>query len=242
MSILDQVAVNRRRTSYRPTTIRQLFVLRLAQKLGEPGAVTHYAELARRHTDETLLLAYRRALNRGRPPRDLARRFHQQLLAAKEQDNAGEAEQLLSIKVERRSIAIAKFVGTRLDYHEVRHLSSIAEKAQSSAISFLTWVLDNFEFDSVAAEQMSHGDEIRRSVLNQAVLAFLRDNGLPVWEVGRPDLLLAFAHPPLRSRQELREICRDMLWGMFTRTPDSHEIDAAAVGLYVQIERQFHNS
>jgi len=71
--ILDQMTARRRVTSFRPTTARELFVLRLAQKLGEPAAAEHYAELARRHSDETLLLAYRRALNHGPRPLDLAR-------------------------------------------------------------------------------------------------------------------------------------------------------------------------
>src|SRR5579872_3897374 len=127
MSILDQVAERLPRISYRPATIRQLFVLRLAQKLGEPAAVEHYAELARKHNDETLLLAYRHTLNHGHPPRDLGRKFHEELTKTREQNINGEnckdeESRLLAIKVERRSIALAVFIGTRLDYHDVRHL------------------------------------------------------------------------------------------------------------------------
>src|SRR5436190_16991964 len=67
VNILDHVTVKRPLAWFRPTTVRELFVLRLAQKLGEPAAAEHYAELARRHSDETLLLAYRRTINHGHP-------------------------------------------------------------------------------------------------------------------------------------------------------------------------------
>jgi hypothetical protein len=56
-------------------------------------------------------------------------------------------------------------------------------------------------------------------------------------------LLEAYEHPPLRSRVELRRAASTILWSMFnTETPNCQELDAAAIGLYIQTERQFHNS
>src|SRR5688572_23662379 len=121
MSILDQMAVKRSLAYYRPSTIRELFVLRLAQKLREPSAAEHFAELAREHTDETLLLAYRRTMNHGQPARDLGRSFHVELASANEQNDQGQTDRALAIKVERRSIAIAVFIGCKLDFHDVRN-------------------------------------------------------------------------------------------------------------------------
>lgn len=240
MSILDQMTVKRPQSSFRPTTVRQLFVLRLAQKLGESAVAEHYAELARCHSDETLLLAYRHTFNHGHPPRDLARNFHVALASAKEQESEDQTERLLAVKVERRSIAVALFVGTRLDFHSVRHLSSHADKAEGSAIGFLNWAIDNLEIGSAALERMTNVKEIRRTVLNQAILDIMRGNTIPVWEVSKRELLETYGYPPLRSRIELRQAAHEILWALFnTDKPGCQEVDAAALGLHVQTERLF---
>lgn len=240
MRILDHMAVKRPQAWFRPSTIRELFVLRLARKLGEPAAAKHYAELAQEHSDETLLLAYRRTLNHGHPPRDLGRSFHVELASAKEQPDHAQTDRLLAIKVERRSIAVAVFIGSKLDFHDVRHLSSQPEKAETSAIGFLNWVISSFEIESAALEQMANGNEIRRAVLNQAILMLLRASAIPIWEVGKRELLEAYGYPPLRTRIELRQAAQTILWSMFnTDKPNCQELDAASLGLHVQTERCF---
>jgi hypothetical protein len=237
------MAVKRPLTWFRPSTARELLVLRLAQKLGEPSAVKHYAELARQYNDETLLLAYRKTLNNGYPPDDLARAFHRELASARKQGDRTQAERVLAIKVERRCIAVAVFVGTKLDFHDMRTLGAQPDKADSSAIGFLRWVIGSLDIESAALERMTNGDEIRRSVLNKAVLDMLRDSGLPIWEVSKQDLFDAYSYPELRSRVELRQAVTGILWSMFnTDAPNCQELDAASVGLYVQTERQFLNS
>ena len=81
------------------------------------------------------------------------------------------------------------FVGSRLDFHDIRNLSSQPDKAESSAIGFLNWVISSFEIESAALERMTNGNEIRRAVLNQAILSMLRTSAIPVWEVGKWTLL-----------------------------------------------------
>ena len=240
MNILDQMAVKRPQAWYRPTSARDLFVLRLAQKLGEPAAAQHYAELAHRHSDETLLLAYRRTLNHGHPARDLGRSFHVELASARAQNDQNQTDRLLAIKVERRCIAVAIFIGTKLDFHDLRNLSSQPEKAEASAIGFLNWVIGSFEIESATLERMTNGNEIRRAVLNQAILNMLRASSIPVWEVGKRELLEAYGHPPLHTRLELRQAVEKILWSMFnTDKPDCQELDAALLGLHIQTERMF---
>jgi len=239
--ILDKLAAQRASVPFAPATIRHLLVLRLARKLGEPSAAEHYAELARIHHDATLLLAYRRTMNHGHPPRDLARRFHEALASANEQMDEDPAGSVLAIKVERRSIAVAVFVGMKLEYHDLRHLSSSPEKADTSAITFLAWVVDTFGIDSAALERMTNGDEIRRAGLNRTVTSLLRERAIPVWDVRKQDLLDAYGHPSLKTRQELRQAAHNLLWPEFnTETPNGQELDAAALGLHIQIERQFY--
>jgi hypothetical protein len=240
MRILDRMTVKRPLTCFRPTTARELLVLRLAQKLGEPAAVKHYAELARQYNDDTLLLAYRKTLNNGHPPHDLARAFHTELAALRRQDDRSHASCVLAIKVERRCIAVAVFIGTRLDFNDMRTLGAHPDKADSSAIGFLRWVIGSFDIESAALERMTNGNEIRRAVLNKTVLNVLRESSLPIWEVSKQDLFDAYGYPQLRSRMELRQAATGILWSMFnTDTPNCQELDAASVGLYVQTERQF---
>jgi len=241
MSILDQLAERRTRNSFRPTTVRELFLLRLAQKLSDVLAVQHYADLCRGHSDETLLVAYRRTMNHGHPPRDLGRRFHEELGRAREQlDHPSPCERLLAIKVERRCVAAAVFVGLRMDFHDRRYLSSDPRKAETSALGFIEWVIRNFDIQSAALERTAEDDDVRRGVLSRAVLSTLRSEVLPVWEIGRRELLAGFAHPALRSRADLQNAAQTILWSMFnSEQPDRAEIDAAALGLYVQVERLF---
>src|SRR5262249_41638042 len=202
--------VNPRRTmfGFRPTTQRALFVLRLAQKLGEPAAADHYAELARHHNDETLLLAFNRTMNHGHPPRDLPRRFHEYLTNVREQGQRSQGDdggqnRLVAIKVERRSIAVAVFIGMRLDYHDVRHLRAEPEKADASAISFLNWVLGEFEIGSATMEDLN-GSEIRRAGLNRTSPPALRDLTIPVWQVSKANLLAGYCHRAFLDGQHLR--------------------------------------
>src|SRR6266849_5324438 len=99
MTILDQLAARQPHGWFRPTSARELFLLRLAQKLGEPAAAEHYTVLAAGNSDATLLLAYRRTLNDGHPPRDLGRRFHVELASAKQQEDRAQTDRLLAIKI-----------------------------------------------------------------------------------------------------------------------------------------------
>lgn len=247
MSILDRVTVRPPQSRFRPITQRALFVLHLARKLGEPEAAEHYAELARQHSDETLLLAYRRTLNHGHPSRDLARSFHVELATAREQDprqrQDGEGNRLgnlLAIKVERRAVAAAVFVGDKLDHHDARSLSSQQEKAQASALGFLIWILREFDITSATMERMTNGNEIRRAQLNGAILQLLQSETIPAWEVSRRELMEAYGHPALQTREQLRQAADGILWSMVAADQLSPpEIDAAALGLHVQIERLF---
>jgi hypothetical protein len=240
MTILDQVAKQRSAISHRPATVRDLFVLRLAQKLNEATAFEHYAELARKHNDDTLLLAYRRTAKGGRMPPDPGRQFHVELAAAREQYVHGSSGRLLAMKIERRSIAVAVFNNQQLEFHDLRHVPSQPDKAEATVLGFVRWVLTSFELESAALERMTNGNEIRRSALNKAVVELLRASAMPVWEVAKKDLLGGFSHPALGSRRDLRQMAASLLWSQFhTERPDEHELDAAALGLHVQIERLF---
>ena len=90
---------------------------------------------------------------------------------------------LLAVRVERRSIAAAVFCGDHLEYTQMRHLSSTKEKALSSAVGFVDWLLESFAIESVALEALASVEEIQRRTLTDVITETLRDRMLPIWQI-----------------------------------------------------------
>ena len=146
---------------------------------------------------------------------------------------------LISIRVERRAVAVAIFHGEHLEYTDSRQLSSAHDRALDSALGFIEWILDRFPVESATLEVIPNGDEFHRQVLQSAIHTTLRERGLPIWEIPKTDLLTGYGHPPVRSRRELREIAT-AIWPILAGTHAKVFIqDAAILGLHVQTERIF---
>src|SRR5690242_10664202 len=108
------------RSAFRPKSRIELFACRLAQKLGEPQAASHFISLAGNYSEAQLILAYHRAVL-AETDQDLAKRFHDELRRSHpgESSNSRSAN-LISIRVERRAVAVAVFRGDYLEYTQVR--------------------------------------------------------------------------------------------------------------------------
>ena len=146
---------------------------------------------------------------------------------------------MLAVRVERRSIAAAVFCGERLEYTQMRHLSSTKEKALSSAVGFVDWLLESFAIESVALEALASAEEIQRRTLTDEITKTLRDHMLLIWQIPKAELFAACGHPALKSRKEVREMITT-IWPVLAGTQGQTFIqDAAALGLYVQTERLF---
>ncbi len=170
---------------------------------------------------------------------DKGRRFHVELERSHSNGHNGNEVRLVSIRVERRAVAVAIFNGDHLEYTDSRQLSSIQDRALASAVGFIQWILERFPVDSVALEAIVNGHEIQRRVLDAAIQGILRERMLPIWEVPRPELLGGYGYPPLKSRRELRDIATS-IWPVLTGTHAKVFIqDAAILGLHVQTERLF---
>src|ERR1022692_1259245 len=235
-SILDQFRPAQ--SGFTPSRPRDIFALRLAQKLNDASAAAHYAMLAADHSEDHLLPAYRRTL-RESSNGDLGRRFHRELERTGDPGSDHRCAKLLSIRVERRAVAAAVFHGEHLDYTQVRQLSSSREKAVSSAIGFVNWLLANFAVESAALEAIPNGDEIQRQILSDTIQQVLRESMLPIWQIPKVQVFEAFGHPTLRSRKELREVITT-IWPVLAGTKGKGFIqDAAALAWYVQTERLF---
>ena len=238
MTILDRFGP--KPSAFRPRRTADLFALRLAQKLNDAAAASHYAELVTQYSEGELLTAFRRVLNSG--ARDLGRGFHVELRHSSINGSNGHSFELASLRVERRAVAVAVFSGEHLSYTQVRQLSSAKDKALESAVGFVHWIAEQFRLDTAALESIPAGDEIQRQILTHAVVDTLRDHALPIWEVTKQDLFQSYSNPALKSRKELRELVTD-IWPVLAGSNGHSFIqDAAALGLHVQIERSFLNS
>ena len=234
--ILDNFEVPK--SSFRPKTTTELFALILALKLSDPAAVRHYAQLAIQNTQDRMLIAFKRTMRMSKTD-DRGRRFHQELENVRPNVSNGNGSRLIAIRVERRSIAAAIFSGERLEYCQVRQLPSDKEKVIGSAIRFIIWMANQFPSDSVAIEAIPNGNEIQRQIITAAIIKVIRERMLPIWEVAKRDLFLAYGYPPLKCRKELREVIAG-LWPILLGTKSKIFIqDAVALGLYVQVERHF---
>jgi hypothetical protein len=221
---------------FRPSTITELFALRLAQRLNEPRTVRHFLNLVDGYSAGQLLCAYRRTIRNRHA--DLGRGFHKELEQIRSNGPHDRRANLISIRVERRTVAAAIFFGEQLEYADSRQLSSDNDRAFTSAVGFVRWMLNRFQVESAALEAIADG-EFQRRVLHDGISESLRNQGLPIWEIPRDVLFSGCGYPPLRSRVELREIATT-IWPVLAGTHAKVFVqDAAILGLHVQIERQF---
>jgi hypothetical protein len=235
-SLLDRFAPLT--AAFRPSTATELFALRLAQKLGDAPAVRHYASLAESYAEFQMLCAYRRTLRQGHNG-TRGRQFLAELERVNPSGQHNGYARLISIRVERRTIAAAILHGNHIEYADARQLSSSRDKAVQSAVGFVCWLLNRFSVESASLEAIPNGFEFQRRVLHDSVCEVLRDRALPLWEIPKPVLLEGCGHPALKSRAELREIATSV-WPVLAGTHAKVFIqDAAVLGLHVQTERLF---
>jgi hypothetical protein len=234
-SILDQY---KPKTSvFVPETAKDLFALRLAQKLGDAASAAHYAILATEYSEPQLLLAYRRALRDSHQP--LAKRFHQELERVHSTPDHGPTPALIAIRIERRVVAAAIFRGDHLEYVDARQLSSVRDKALISAVGFIGWMLARFPVEAATLEAIPKDHEFHRRTLHDAICNALRESTLPIWDISKAALLEASGYPPLKSREQLRAVAIS-IWPILQGTHARLFLqDAAILGLHAQIERLF---
>jgi hypothetical protein len=232
-SILDRVAKSHL-SEFRPLSVDDYFVLRLAKALGEPAAAPHYAVLASQHTQSILLCAYRKAMDTN--PDHPAPAFHQILESLNGHGNRPlPRPRMMAIRIERRAVAMALFGGTQLEGWRVRQLPSDSMRAEDSCVGFVRTVLDEHHCEGAVFERIS-GDAARVKLHDLAV-GECRALGISVMEISKQTVIESFAHPAPTSRHEIREIVSQMWLVPKLKGGRDFILDAAALGLYVQTER-----
>ena len=238
--ILDRFTQGR--TGFQPASMDELFALVLAYRLGDYLAADHYATLVPEHSPERLVRVYHRALKAARRGGSLAAHFHAELKSGNGHVPSSHPVPLLAIKVERRSVAAAVFIGRHLEDIHVRHLSSVPSRAQSSGVGFINWIMNNFPIESAALECTVNVKDIRRVLLTNTIHeACISPLPLSLWQFPKHKLFEAFGYPALRSRKELRQVVLSMWPVLADRRAVDQALDAVALGALVQTERLFLN-
>ncbi len=146
---------------------------------------------------------------------------------------------LLSIRIERRRIAVAVFSGMRLEYHQVRELSADSHRAQETARRFLIWIVDAFNPALVVMESDGAAEGTRRAELAHVVAGTLMLLKVPRLRIAASEVMGSFAAPGLRTKKSLRSVAA-MLWPeVAERHVHEATYDAAALGLHVQMKGFF---
>lgn len=146
---------------------------------------------------------------------------------------------LAAFKIERRRISVTVFVDEKLDYTGSRQLSSLFPKALDSASRYVDWIKRSFRIEGVALEKEQPNPKTWKSKITTEIIAQLRASGVPIFEIDKNVLLASFAHPALRYRTELRRVVSSIWPILATKDKNVGCLDAAALGLYVQVEKLF---
>ena len=143
---------------------------------------------------------------------------------------------LAAVHIERRSVAIVVFAGTQLEHVQIRHLSSDQSTAEKTLLGFVRSVLDQFEIDRVALQELSPDATTRTRGMHSVLTSSLREAAVSVWNVPQSEIMRAFGVPPLTSRSQLHQ-CVTQIWPSLKSLRNGRTVlGAAAIGLHFQTE------
>jgi hypothetical protein len=147
---------------------------------------------------------------------------------------------LAAFKIFRRSVTVAVFRERNLDFVDIQHLSNVPQVALETLDRFAGWIVENFHPKAAALAAEENEDRPRTQMLAEATERKLLERGIPIWKVSDTELLENYAIPRLTQKHELRSIARSM-WP-YVATQHQAALDAALVGLYIQVERLLSQS
>jgi hypothetical protein len=142
---------------------------------------------------------------------------------------------LAAFKIFRRLATVAVFRGRHLEFIDIHHLSNVPKIAGDTLDRFIGWTVENFHPDTGALAMDEDEDHPRAQLLTDAAERKLLASGVPIWKVNDAQLLVSYGVPALTQKQQLRRTAQ-RLWP-YVPAQHSVALDAALVGLYVQVER-----
>jgi hypothetical protein len=141
---------------------------------------------------------------------------------------------LAAIILQRRTVGIALLRKTRVEEIILRQLSYDLETAQKSTVGFLTEMSNRRKIEFIALLIPKEDASERIHIFHQESIRVVREAGIPLLEVSESELFASYGYPVLSGWAQLRKIGKT-IWPMLNSASPS--IDAALLGLHVQVER-----
>ncbi len=144
---------------------------------------------------------------------------------------------LAAISIERRAVCFTLFQQVQLEDVLVRQLPADEAKAISAVTGFLNQVIEREQVGYFAFIKPPKSASSRYRQFYSASIQAIRAKGVPCIEIPESDLFFAYSYPPLKRRDQLRKVGR-MIWpSLNSQRATRASVDAAVLGLYVQVER-----
>lgn len=144
---------------------------------------------------------------------------------------------LAALGVEQRQIAVALFTRTHLDEILVHHLPSDQEKATTALVAYLRRTIESYCVPLLALQKPPINSRDRQHAIYGNAIAVARLMGVPTWEVSAEELFAGFGYPSLDRKEQLRRVGRNIWPVLASKGIARSSIDAAVLGLHVQVER-----
>ena len=146
---------------------------------------------------------------------------------------------IIALRVERRAICVAVFLGTQLHYTQVHALPGGSDAAETSAAGFVRWCLAHFADGLLAIEARGERASTRSRELSRHVVRVARESGAAVWEVRPAELFGLLDEPPARTRASFRDSVAGIWPSVAQEDHRRALLDAVGTGLLVTIKRIF---
>jgi hypothetical protein len=147
---------------------------------------------------------------------------------------------LAAFTIERRAVCFALFQQVQLDDVLVRQLPADEGRAATAVIGFLNQMIERDEAGYVAFISPPDSASARYRQLYEVSIQVIRARGIPCVEVPESKLLAAYGYPSLKRREQLRKVGRTIWPSLNSKAATRAAVDAAVLGLHVQVERLFN--
>lgn len=143
---------------------------------------------------------------------------------------------LLAIRIRRRSVAAAMFLGRHLEYLDILNLCNEPESVADAVARFLANIIENFRPEDVVLgiSRAPQGERVKTLIKRAEMI--VSSTGIPILKVEEKAVLESFAYPKLKNKKQLRPIVQS-----FWPHLGYHQLagfEAAALGLHLQVNRQ----
>lgn len=145
---------------------------------------------------------------------------------------------LLAIRVARRQIAIAAFDGLRLSYTQIHELPGDYLASRESTRRFIDWAVASLQPRLVAVERMQ-GTNMRAADLHAVVLRSLGHSPTARATIESSVVFSSFGITTPKLRAEVRAAARRIWPELSRRYIQPAALDAALLGLHLQVQQQF---